>query len=56
MKKRAIFFKQNTLLIFLATYSLVAAVVALIGPLDMLRPQILLTLQSFIYHILINFQ
>ena len=44
--------KQNSLLIFLATYSLVAAVVALIGPLDMLRPQILLTLQSFVYHIL----
>lgn len=41
---------QNNFLIFLSTYNLFASVVALLTPLDMLRPQILLTLQSFIYH------
>ena len=44
--------RQNILLVFLSTYSLLAATVALIGPLDMLRPQILLTFHGFIYHIL----
>lgn len=41
---------QNTVLLFLATYSLVAAVMALAVPADMLRPQILLTCHGFIYH------
>ena len=47
------FFKerqQNTMLLFLATYSLFAAIMALAVPADMLRPQILLTLHGFIYH------
>ena len=42
--------RQNALLVFLCTFSLLAAVVALIGPLDMLRPQILLTCHGFIHH------
>ncbi|MBR0462172.1 MAG: YwaF family protein [Erysipelotrichaceae bacterium] len=41
---------QNTVLVFLSTFSFLAAIVALIGPLDMLRPQILLTCHGFIYH------
>ena len=44
--------RKNILLVFLSTYSLLAAIVALIGPLDMLRPQVLLTFHGFIYHIL----
>ena len=42
--------RQNTLLVFLCTFSLLAAIVALVGPLDMLRPQIMLTVHGFIYH------
>ena len=42
--------QQNTVLIFLSTYSLFAAIMALAVPADMLRPQILLTLHGFIYH------
>ena len=41
---------QNALLIFLSTYSLIAAIVALAVPADMLRPQIYLTCYSFLYH------
>ena len=43
---------QNSLLIFLATYSLLAAIIALAVPADMLRPQIYLTCYSFLYHFL----
>ena len=43
---------QNTLLIFLSTFNLFASIVALLTPLDMLRPQIFLTLYSFLYHFL----
>ena len=41
---------QDVLLVFLATFSLVAAVFALIFPGDMMRPQILLFCHSFLYH------
>ncbi|MBR2577462.1 MAG: YwaF family protein [Erysipelotrichaceae bacterium] len=41
---------QNAVLVFLSTFSFLAAVVALMGPLDMLRPQILLTCHGFLYH------
>ena len=44
---------QNAFLIFLATYSFLSAVVALILPLDMLRPQIPLFIHGFVYHGLI---
>ncbi len=43
---------RNTLLVFLASYSLVAAIAALVFPGDMLRPQIALFCHSFCYHIL----
>ena len=42
--------KQETLLVFLATFNLLAAVMALLLPSDMLRPQILLTVHGFLYH------
>lgn len=41
---------QNTLLVFLSTFSLLAAIMALIVPSDMLRPQIVFTLHGFAYH------
>ena len=41
---------QMAILVFLATYSLLGAVVALILPYDMLRPQIVLVTHSFAYH------
>ena len=41
---------QDAVLVFLATFSLLAALMALAVPADMLRPQILLTLHGFIYH------
>lgn len=41
---------QDTVLVFLSTFSLLAAVTALICPGDMLRPQILLFTHSFLYH------
>lgn len=41
---------QNTVLVFLATFSLLAAVIALLIPGDMMRPQILLFCHSFLYH------
>ena len=41
---------QNVLLVFLATFSFVAALGALIYPEDMLRPYIWLTLHGFIFH------
>ena len=47
---------QNTLLVFLATYSLFAAIMALAVPADMLRPQILLTCHGFIYHGIMLYQ
>lgn len=43
---------QDTLLIFLSTYSVVAAVFALLFPADMMRPQIWLFTHSFLYHAL----
>ncbi len=42
--------RQNALLVFLSTFSLFAAVVALAVPSDMLRPYILLTFHGFLYH------
>lgn len=44
---------QNTALAFLASYSLLADIIALVIPSDMLRPQILLFAHGFIYHGLI---
>ena len=44
---------QMAVLVFLATYSLLGGIVALILPYDMLRPQIALTIHSFAYHGLI---
>ena len=47
------FFKrrfQNTLLVFLSTFSFFAAIIALVVPSDMLRPYILLTVHGFLYH------
>ncbi len=41
---------RDTVLVFLATFSLIAAVMALAVPADMLRPQILLFCHSFLYH------
>jgi len=41
---------QETVLVFLASFSLLAAVFALVFPGDMLRPHILLFCHSFIYH------
>ena len=48
--------KQNTLLVFLSTYSLFAAIVALVLPYDMLRPQVLLFCHGFIYHCVMLYQ
>ena len=45
--------KQNTLLVFLSTFSLFSDIIALILPYDMLRPQVILTVHSFLYHGLI---
>ncbi|MBR4144432.1 MAG: YwaF family protein [Lachnospiraceae bacterium] len=42
---------QNVLLVFMATFSLLAAIMALAVPSDMLRPQIIFTLHGFAYHI-----
>ena len=42
--------RQNALLVFLSTFSLFAAVIALIVPSDMLRPYVLLTIHGFLYH------
>lgn len=41
---------EQAALVFLSTYSLLAAAAALILPLDMLRPQVLLFLHGFLYH------
>ncbi len=41
---------RTAFLVFLATYSVLGAVVALILPYDMLRPQIALVIHSFAYH------
>ena len=43
---------QNTVLVFLASFSFFAAVMALLVPSDMLRPQIPLACHGFIYHCL----
>ena len=45
--------RQNTILLYLGTFSLLGTIMALIFPGDMLRDQILLTYHSFIYHGLI---
>ncbi|MBR5340463.1 MAG: YwaF family protein [Erysipelotrichaceae bacterium] len=45
--------KQEAVLVFLTTYSLLADIIALALPYDMLRDQVILTLHSFIYHGLI---
>ena len=42
--------RQNTVLSFLATYSFMAAILALLYPQDMLRIQVLLTVHGFLYH------
>lgn len=42
--------KQNTILVFFATYSIFTDIMALILPLDMLRIQIPLFIHSFAYH------
>ncbi len=44
---------QNAFLVFLASFSLFAGIVALALPYDMLRDQVILTVHSFIYHGLI---
>ena len=41
---------QDTVLVFLASFSLLAALFALGWPGDMMRPQILLFIHSFLYH------
>ena len=41
---------QDTLLVFLSTFSLFAAVIALVIPSDMLRVQILFASHGFLYH------
>ena len=43
---------RDTVLVFLSTFSLLAAVMALAVPDDMMRPQVLLFCHSFIYHII----
>ena len=43
---------RDTLLVFLSTYSVIAAVFALLVPADMMRPQIWLFTHSFVYHAL----
>lgn len=48
--------RQNIILVFLSTYSLLASLVALIGPLDMLRPQVLLSFHGFMYHCVMLYQ
>jgi len=47
---------QDTLLTFLATFSIFAAIMALLFPQDMLRPQIIFTMHGFIYHIVMLFE
>ena len=42
--------RQNTLLVFLSTFSFFAAIIALVIPSDMLRPYVLLTIHGFLYH------
>ena len=42
--------RQNAVLVFLSTFSLFAAIIALLLPYDMLRDQVFLTLYSFLYH------
>lgn len=41
---------KDAALVFLCTYSVIGALIALIVPADMLRPQILLFVHSFVYH------
>ena len=41
---------QNVLLVFLSSFSFFSAIVALVVPSDMLRPQIPLAVHGFIYH------
>ena len=43
---------QNTLLLYLSTYCLFGAIMALLVPPDMLRIQVFLTCYSFLYHYL----
>ncbi len=42
---------QETVLVFLSTFTILAAVMALAAPGDMLRPQIALFCHSFFYHV-----
>lgn len=44
---------QKAVLVFLSTFSLFSAIVALAVPADMMRPQILLAVHGFVYHGLI---
>lgn len=48
--------RQNVIIVFLATYSLLASIIALLLPYDMLRIQVLLTCHGFIYHIIMLYQ
>ncbi|MBR2701175.1 MAG: YwaF family protein [Erysipelotrichaceae bacterium] len=41
---------QNTVLVFLSTYSLLSSFIALLIPADMMRPQIWLFCHGFLYH------
>ena len=47
---------QDTVLVFLSTFQIVAALGALLFPGDMMRPQILLFIHSFLYHGMMLFE
>lgn len=47
---------QDAALVFLCTFSVIGAVFALLFPGDMMRPQILLFMHSFLYHMLMLFE
>ncbi len=47
---------QNAALVFLCTFSMIGAVFALLFPEDMMRPQILLFVHSFLYHTVMLFE
>ena len=47
---------QDAVLVFLCTFSMIGAAFALLFPADMMRPQILLFLHSFLYHAVMLFE
>ena len=47
---------QDAVLVFLCTFSVIGAVFALLFPEDMMRPQILLFVHSFLYHTVMLFE